>query len=246
MSEQVRAFGLVMLCVLAVGAIAASGAAAVPTQSNTGFTCVEAEAGAGEFTNADCSSKEGSPKNWKHVAIPAGESTPLTTATTETWEYRVPLGGPEIILKSPKVECLECALENHQEVIGGKTWMDVQSTSARLRFAEVSSNTSGCFVKGGAITTEPLKITSTTAGNLLVEPVSGTHLAIVKWEPGCVFGEFPIDGHFNGTLTGAKMKVNTVKGEVFFGAAGHEAFLKGGATLSVGGKAAHPLSLTPS
>jgi hypothetical protein len=251
--ERVVAAGLATLCAVALGAILPSGALAVPTENNTAFTCVESEAGTGEFTDAHCATKGGT-KAWKHVAIPVGESTQLTAAATSTWEFIVPLGGPEIIVKAPEVECLECMVENHEEEFNGKKWMDLQGTG-RLRLSKVTTSLSsiGCVVaNGGVVTSSPLKFTTTKAGKLLVEPVSGIALFTVEWATGCSFSKLPFDGFFNSTLTGATQKIETVKGEVDFGAEGHEAYLKAGATLSVGpteGKVKvthYPLSLTAS
>lgn len=249
--ERVVVASLAVLCAAVLSAVLASASLAAPTESNTAFTCVEAEGGTGEFADADCGAKGGT-KSWKHVAIPAGESTQLNAAATSTWELIAPLGGPEIIVKAPEVECLECMVENHEEEAAGKKWMDLQGTG-RLRLSKVTTSLAGigCVVaNGGVVTSSPLKFTTTKAGNLLVQPASGIALFTVEWAGSCSFSKLPFDGYFNGTLTGAKLKIETVKGEVDFGAEGHEAFLKGGATLSAGltgGKTGtHPISLTAS
>jgi hypothetical protein len=244
--------GLAGLCALAFSVVTASDAAAVPTASNTASTCVETTAGTGEFADAHCGTKGGT-KSWKHVGIPVGESTQLTLAATSTWEFIAPIGGPEFNAYSSNVECLECMVENHEEEVKGKKWMDVQGTG-KLRFTgvvpPVELTNAGCFpANKGVVTTPPLKFTTTSAGKLLVEPVSGVNLFTLEWLPGCPVVNLLWTGHFNGTLTGATLKVETVAGEVDFGASGHVGYLRAGATLSAGvtGKETmNPLSFTAS
>jgi hypothetical protein len=250
MNRHLILISLVALCTVSAAALWASGALAVPTESNTASTCVETTAGTGEFADAHCGSKGGT-KGWKHVAIPVGEGTQLTAPATSTWEFIAQLSGPEIIVTAPEVECLECMVENHEEEVKGKKWMDLQGTG-RLRFSKVTTNlqNKGCVVaNNGVVTTPSLKFTTTTAGNLLIEPVSGVTLVLVEWKPGCAISDLPFTGHINGTLTGATLKIETVKGEVALGGAfSFEAFVKAGSTLSGGlteGKS-HPISLTAS
>ena len=63
--------------------------------------------------------------------------------------------------------------ENHEEVVGGNTVMDVQGSGGHIR---------------GVVDTKPLKFTTTTATTALLEPVMASTFAVIDLDVGCVLG----------------------------------------------------------
>jgi len=245
MSRRIALLGLVAACAMAFSAVAASGALAAPEVSNTAFTCVEVATNTGEFTNAHCSSKtetEGEPphlkpKNWSHSAIAVNTSTQLTLTNLNNPVLETVIAGSETILTATGAECVECMGENHEEVIekeGKKiTVMDVTGSGGHIRFTGVTTNLPSCTVVGGEVNTVPLKVTTTNTTTALLEPVSGTTMAEVHLNSGCVIGPLiTVTGIARGTAKGATVTFNTGANELKVGK--QTAFLKGEATIKAG------------
>jgi hypothetical protein len=247
MSRRMATLGFAALCALAFSAFAPSGLLAAPTESNTAFTCVEVEAGTGEFTNVHCSSKEGTPKNWKHVEIKEGEETQLTFTAIGEQIFTTKIAIAKVVLAGKGgVECKECMVHNQTDP-GGK--MDITGTG-RLRYTGVQINVAACAVENDEIVTELLKFTSVTASTVSFEPVVPPNWARVKLVPSgagpCPLGnEILITGHANASAKGATLTFNTGANELLVGAQKME--LKGELTMSAGltGGVHRPIGLTP-
>ena len=234
--------GLAALFAIAISAVMAAGAVAAPTESNTAFTCV---AGSGTL-DAHCD--PGSSGTSGHVAIKTGESTQLTlTQIGFTTTFKTTIGGSEFIFTATGAECVECMAENHEEVVGGKTVMDVQGSGGHLHYSGVTTNVPTCIFKKGEINTKPLKFTTTTAATALIEPVTPSTVAVIEFEPGCFAGaSITITGVMRWTASGATARFETGKEELFVGKQKLEVI--GEATLRAGltgSGTMNPVSLTP-
>ena len=242
MSRRIALVGLAAACAMAFSAVMAAGAVAAPTESNTAFTCV-----AGQGT-LDAHCDPGTSGTSGHVAIKAGESTQLTlTQISPTTTLKTTIGGSEFILTATGAECVECMAENHEEVVGGKTVMDVQGSGGHIHYTGVTTNVPSCIVKGGVVDTRPLKFTTTTATTALLEPVTPSTMAVIEFEPGCFAGaSITVTGIARGTAKGATATFATGKEELLVGK--QKAELIGEATISAGltgSGTMNPTSLTP-
>jgi hypothetical protein len=241
--------GTTVLCVMAMSAVMASGAAATTlvTQGNTAFTCV---AGAGEHnTNNDC--QPGSTGNFGHVAIAEGTSTGLALDKLTNLELTIRIGLTNVVFTvHGAVDCIECMAENHSA--GGV--MDVTGTGGRLRFTEVTVSPASCGVESitgeaGVIETEPLHLTTLSTTRATIEPAEEGG-AITKFKftgascPLTGLGTISITGHADGTLKGAVAKFETGTGELMIGT--QIVHLNGEATATAGvtGAEYHAIALT--
>lgn len=241
-----KRFAIVGLMVVACAAASTGGEAAIasaaPTENNTGFTCVETEAGKGEFENAHCNPngpKEG--KNWKHAAISPNLGTQLTLSDGDgkggslgESEFIFPVAGVNVIFRAQHVECLSCMIENHSE--GEGSIMDMTGVEGgRLRYTNVTTSfTPPCTVKNKEFVTEPLKFTTISPSQIEISPITGTTIGAIHLEGGPSCGTvFMLFGLFRGTLEGSTVNFKTGAGELREGAKS-EAFLIAKATLSAG------------
>ena len=245
MRRQIVLVGLTTACAIALGASLPLGASAAPTESNTGFTCV---AGKGTL-DAHCD--PGSSGTSGHVAVKAGESTQLTLANIGNWILHTTIAASEFTVTATGAECVECMAENHEEVVEGKTVMDVTGSGGHLRFTGATTNLANCVVKNGEWITKPLKMTSTAATgskNVVLEPVTPPIFAVIEFasSPVCPLGSsITVNGIAHGTTKGATVTVSTGAGELTVGK--QVASLTGEGTLSAGTTGSgtmNPVSLT--
>jgi hypothetical protein len=234
MSRRIVIAGLAALSALAVSAVAVSSAFAVPIESNTAFTCVPTKGGA--FKNAHCNSaKPSDGGEYAHVAIAVNTKTQLTLTNIGNTELNSTIGGAAVKLTATGAECVKCMAENHEETVSGKTWMDVQGpgtgeTGGHIHYSGVTINVAGCTVTGGEVNTEPLKLTTTTAGIGLLEPQTGTTMAVIHLNAACSIGEtITVTGIARGTTAGSTATFNTGASELKIGK--QEAHLIGEATI---------------
>jgi hypothetical protein len=109
---------------------------------------------------------------------------------------------------------------------------------------------SSCKVKEEVITTEPLKVTTTSATGATVEPKTGSTLAVIhfasKAPETCPLVSVPVQGKVSGTLTGATLKVNVTLASEELTVGGEPASLVGEATLEAGltGGVHHAVAVT--
>ena len=222
------------ICASAVGVIMAAGASAAPTESNTAFTCVLGGTNRPPafFSDQDCSEPFPSAA-FGSSPIRAGENTQLTLANIGNTTLKTTIAGSEFILTATGAECVECMAENHEEVVGGKTVMDVQGSGGHIRYTGVTTNVPTCIVKKGEVNTRALKFTTTTTTTALVEPVAPITMAVIEFEPGCFAGaSITVTGIARGTAKGAIATFETGREELLVGK--QKAELKGVATISAG------------
>jgi hypothetical protein len=115
-------------------------------------------------------------------------------------------------------------------VVGGEE----AGEEGKLVYTGVTTNLPGCSVKGSTVTTTNLKFHTLSATSARIEPKAGTVLAVITLEGGSceLAGEFPVEGHATGTVSGAFLKVNTAPGELTL--LEEPAKLAGEATLEAG------------
>jgi hypothetical protein len=243
--------GLASLCALALTALGASSASAV-TSGATAYTCVEGGTGGHgtKFKTSHCT-EESSIGGFGHLAIPADETTTLTTTSEGSTILEGKLFGASVAIEATSVECVGCSFHNH---LNGEVH-EVTGTG-RLRFNVV--RVGNCDIEedvvGGltnTFTTEPLKFTTTNPGTLKFEPVVPPVFATFKikeFAPTCpLVGTVILVGAATGTLAGSTLTFNVTKASEELKLEGEKASLKGKLTLK-GGKPEtgihHPIALT--
>jgi hypothetical protein len=224
---------------------------AAPISPYTVWTCVEKLGGA--FDNAHCNPAAAwDGGEYEHAAIPAGESTQLTTTQIgEPAELSTKVGLASVVLEATEgVDCTGCNFKNE----GG----EVVAEGGNLHYTGVTISVASCKVVGEQITTEPLEVvvqsmTGTDPEGTYVagvKPEGGTTEAVIHLEPSpghtkCAIGqEIVVTGHANGKATGSTAKFETGAGELLVGT--QEAKLTAELTLRGGpeGELHHPLALT--
>jgi hypothetical protein len=234
MSRRIVVVGFVALCALAFSAVTASGAFA------KGYTAVLCIAGQGN-TDEHCTTGSEHKGNYGHVAIPAGETTQATLRATSTQVLKAELFGTLVELTGTEVEAIGAHIHNNEA--GGV--MDVTGEGGRLLYSHVTVNIPGCTPEApgkgpGTVETEPLKVTTTEAGDTELSPVTGEVFAKIHFMaeaghtcnlPATVDVE---GGPVTATLNGATLSVATEEGELTFGEEKEPAFLTGMATVSAG------------
>ena len=246
MSRSKICISLVALCVT-MAALGSNAAAAVPTKSNTAFTCIETATGS-EFENAFCNSagpKEG--LHWKHEGVGA-TATQLTfkNRTVGTVLRTTVGGGATVEFTATGLECIECMIENHEETIEGKTVMDATGSGGHLRFSGMTVNVAGCTVTSGELNSETLKFTTLSPTSVELTPASPVTFAVIHLNAGCSLGStITVNGRMTWTLAGATALFSTGNGELVVGKRAMQ--LIGEVTVSAGTTASgtmNPLSFT--
>lgn len=250
MSKKFTALGSAVLCVLALGALGASPAAAAET---TAYTCVKG--GTESFKDADCKEAVAvGTGTFGHVAIPEGESTQLTVKEVGNQTLAFEVLGSTVALEATGLECVGCHFEN----LGPMGAMSVVGTG-QLKYTGVTVEKLGekCRVKSdpggviGVIETEPLKFATSATNEVKIEPAAGAVLANFSIEalPGqkCNFVRtYSATGDVAGITSGATIAINVTKEQNTLKVNGEQALLQGEATLEGGltGAAHHPVALT--
>lgn len=220
--------GLCMLCALAFSAIMAQ-AANAESNGLTLFTCKEVTPAPGTagFSKAHCKESDAvsTEAKYEHVAIAENTTTNITGTTVDTEGKPTPsrlkatISGIETELVSPLAHI-------HPEVEGKPTsWVTNAKEpatgvpnpnehyfhgEAQVDYTEVEVAKpagKGCKVKGGTVTTNKLKFSST-----------GTKEHTVKFEPASgptgLFAEFTVEGCSVGALNGPYEVKGSVEGVV--------------------------------
>lgn len=205
-----RAIGVCLLCAVAVGAVAAQGAAGA-IKGTTGFTCKEKkEAGGVGFSDAHCEKAVGSGAAFEHVAIPQNQVTEGRVTNTNTAgetvvaKLKSSIAGVEVELQAKKAVgeasgANKLSGEEHfSEGTGKTTFTEVSVTKPAGK---------GCTVKGTEFTTNLLRGTSLGTGmEGKLEPAEGTKFAEFNVE-GCsiaaVNGLYEVTGSIKCSGVGA-------------------------------------------
>ncbi|MBS1882068.1 MAG: hypothetical protein JSS97_03835 [Actinobacteria bacterium] len=251
MSRRLTLVALAALCALAFSALGASGASAA---ENTAFTCVS---GGTEFSNADCSSTEGT-KSFHHEAIPVNTPTQLTLKTIagETTTLAATPGLALVELVATGLSCEHCMAENLESATEPK--MKVEGSGGTIKYTGVTTpQSAGCEVPGGTIETKPLKFVTTGTKEAVISPVTPPVLAEfeIKAKTGqkCnITGPYTVNGDVNGTANGAILSVNVTQAQETIKLGVAKASLVGKATIEAGNTATeaepnpvhHPAALT--
>ncbi|MBS1882069.1 MAG: hypothetical protein JSS97_03840 [Actinobacteria bacterium] len=252
MSRRLTLVALAALCALVFSALGASGASAA---ENTAFTCVS---GGSEFSNADCSSTEGT-KSFHHEAIPVNTPTQLTLKTIAGEEKTTFIWTPGLALVelvATGLSCENCMAENLESATEPK--MRVEGSGGTIKYTRVTlPQSAGCEVPGGTIETKPLKFVTTGTREVVISPVTAPVLAEfeIKAKTGqkCnIAGPYATNGDVNGTANGAVLSINVTQAQetIKFGVA--KAALVSKATIEAGNTATeaepnpvhHPAALT--
>lgn len=198
--------GLTVLCALVFSAFAAANASAAGT---TVFTCVKGTPA--EFGNADCTSTAGT-KEWRHVEVAAGTSTPIQTKAVNTQVLTGTLGGFEVKLTATGVE-VNTETGNVNTVKNNAGPPMTFSGETRLTYTGVTvDKPAGCKVAGGMITTEQLKFNSINKGTgkketgVNFEPTAGATATFAKvplseCSAPSLDGTYPVKGSVVGYTT---------------------------------------------
>lgn len=206
--------GLCMLCALALSAIAAQSAAAIPT-GTTAFTCVEGVNK--QFDSEHCSTTVGGAK-FGHVVVPQDETTEIigtnaktnstTTGSTIT-ALTATISGVATELQATTVEGGPGSwMTNAIDPVTGEHYTHGEGDLVYTGITVTKPAEKGCKLKGeNKITTKPLKATTKAQGmNLLFEPKEGTVFATFEIE-GCsvaaLNGLYEVKGKVAGEPTGA-------------------------------------------
>jgi hypothetical protein len=244
-----------VLCVTALGAVAAAGANAFG--NTTAYFCDPGGSGGKgtKFSDATCTTPAVGGA-FGHGLIALGLPTDLTLAKTGATNFllKTKIGALNLILTAKGVECVGCGVENNEEMVGLEKRKDLTSSGGlgHLRFTGVTTNLKTCDVEGGEINTEPLDLTSVDEGGALkIQFVpTGEKFAEVLLEPGeagpCPVPEelFVVKGFARATTHGTIAKFTTGNGELTVGAQKLE--LTGEAAMSAGesGETPGPVALT--
>jgi hypothetical protein len=254
MRRRIGTFLCVALCISALGAVAASGANAFG--NTTGFLCAAGTGGGKgtKFSDATCKTPAVGGA-FGHGLIALGFPTQLTLAKTgaANFQIKTKIALLNLILTIQGVECVECMVENNEEMVGVEKRKDLTSsgTLGHLRFTGVTTNVKTCDVEGGVINTEPLDLTSVEEGGVTKIQFVPTEedFATVLLEDSefgaCVIPVGPvISGFARATTQGTIAKFATGNGELAVGV--QKAELTGEAAMSAGetGGAHSPLALT--
>jgi hypothetical protein len=248
MNRRIGPVVFVALCAVAFGAATASGASAA-IGPYTAYTCYEEGTGK-TFSNSHCSSIEGTAeqKKWKHVAIPAGQTTQLTTEQLGVAKLTTRIGLANVVIEWTASDCEGCHFKNVHEAPGaGK----IEATGGHLRLTNAKINAKSCKVTGAQVTTEPLEVEVTSMESVDpdafyvtdVKPVTPGTVAVVNLENNgtetCVFGPtITVTGFASGKMKGSTIRFTTGANELKVGAEEvkltGELELKGGNTPTVG------------
>ncbi|MBS1863622.1 MAG: hypothetical protein JSS68_18150 [Actinobacteria bacterium] len=239
MNKRIGLVVLAALCAVAFSAVAASGAGAA-INPYTAYTCVSDPLGT--FENAHCNPNAPSDGgHYKHVAIPAGETTQLTVQQIgSNTVLKTKIGLATVTLEATGgVECVGCHFKN---VEGGS----VEAKGGHLRYTGVHISVPSCKVTGEEVNTEPLEVNVTEmegtdpSGTYIasVSPVTPGTEAVIHLENNgatCTLGSsITVTGHATGKATGSTAKFATGEGELLVGTQKAELIgeltLKGGLT----------------
>jgi hypothetical protein len=226
MTVRKSMLGLTVVCALLFGAFAAANASAA--EGTTTFTC-SSTATVKEFSDADCTTKPGTA--FGHTAIPAGTVTPTTATGTTSQVLKGVISGVEI-----EITCTAEAATGsgvNKEVPP----MDASGSEIVIKYTGCTVTRpagKGCVVKGGAITTNKLKSTTsltTSPAGVKFEPETGTEFVPITIEKCTVValnGTFPVKGTEIAVPRGAFLDTSGSVGLTF---AGNPATLTGSSTV---------------
>jgi hypothetical protein len=181
--SQGRAIGgALALCALSICAFAATSAAAAEL---TAVTCVEVEAGTGNYSNSHCATPKVEKSNFETKVLPLNTTTQVTGGSTEEEPaLRGTIAGASITIKCSSTETIEPAIVNREPTTGKHT---IEYTSVRTTYlnchASLKANEARfCMIEGttepggeGMISTTALKGSTTGVNHQVkVEPATGT------------------------------------------------------------------------
>jgi hypothetical protein len=165
------------------------------------------------------------------------------------------LFGTTVKLEATEVEAVGAHIHNNTT---GEV-MDVTGEGGTLLYSNVTVDIPGCTPEAsgkgpGTITTEPLKVTTTEAGDVELSPVTGTLFAVIHFMAASghtcnLPAEVPVEGKsVTATASGALLSISSEEGELTLGDEKEPAVLEGVVTVSAGltGGEHHAIALTKS
>ena len=237
MTMRKTMFGVATVCALLFSAFAAANASAAGT---TTFTCTKGEPK--QFSDSHCT-ETGGTKEYKHVEVAPKTKTTVTSTSTTNQVLVGTLAGVGVEIVCTADTASGSGLQNDV------TPMDVTGSEIVIKYTGCTVTKpagKSCVVKGGAITTNKLKSTTsltTSPKGVKFEPESGTEfvaITIEKCTVAALNGTFPVKGSEIGIPKGTTLETTAASSSLTFG--GNVATLTG--TNTVKGPSGDGLALT--
>lgn len=208
MLRRKATLGIVALCVIALGAFAASSASAAKRAylcaANTVF-------GQTQFLDSHCTvAAEPTDTGLKHELIIGGKKIKITNVNTASGTTAAALSSLKGALSGVETEIQCTAVEGEGELTNTETSVSGTATAGYSGCSVTKPSGKGCKVKGGAVTTKELSATTVgqTENNVQFTPKSGTEFASIPIE-GCsvesLNNTFPVTGSLVATAAGATL-----------------------------------------